>query len=81
MGDSVSVAIIKGLDEKTLTNPQSIRDYLTIIRDGFAAVDLIERRVDRNPDMTRLLFKYLKTVISDAGTLQKIDDTWTSIAM
>jgi hypothetical protein len=75
LGDSVSEAILKILDDQAVTSPETVRDFLPIIRDSFAEPRLISIEADRTPRVTLFLLDYLKQRVNDAQTQQDIQET------
>jgi hypothetical protein len=74
LGDSVSIALLKILDEQDLTNPKTVEAFLPLIRQSFSYPDIISPAINKKPKVTRFLLKYLQHSISDAKTLQDIKE-------
>lgn len=75
IGDGVSIALIKILDERDLDNPQIVSDFLPIIRDSFAQPQLISEEVNKKPKVTLVLLRYLRQNVSNAQTQKDIEET------
>ena len=75
MGDGVSIALIKILDEKDLTNPKIVKDALSIIVDGFEEPQLISLEMDTKPNATLLLLHHVGQNITDIDVQQEIQKT------
>jgi hypothetical protein len=75
LGDSVSIALLKILDEQDLTNPKTVEAFLPLIRQSFSYPDIISPAVNKKPNVTLFLLKYLRRSISDAKTLEDIEET------
>jgi hypothetical protein len=74
LGDGVSIAILKLLDDSALTNPETVRSLLPIVRDAFAAPQLISIEADKTPRVTLFLLNYLRLKVSDPETQRTIQD-------
>ena len=70
LGDRVSIALIKILNEKDLSNPEEIRKILPLIRGAFVAPQIITIPEDKNPAVTVLLLGHLGAIAQD-GVLRK----------
>jgi hypothetical protein len=70
LGDRVSIALIKILNEQDMRNPQKIREILPLIRTAFLAPQIIAAPEDKKPAVTLLLLNYLETNVQD-GLLKK----------
>jgi hypothetical protein len=75
LGDGVSIALIKALDERDLTDPATVRDFLPMIRDSFAEPRLIAVEEDRKPKVTLLLLNFLQRSVLDTPTQEAIGQT------
>ncbi len=75
LGDGVSIALLKILDQGHLVDPQTISDFLPIIRDAFDQPQLIMTEVDRQPKVTSFLLTYLQQNFSDPAVLENIRET------
>lgn len=75
LGDRVSIALIKLLDEEALRNGSEVGRYLPIIREAFSRPQLISHEEDRNPQVTLLLLRYLQAEVNDPTLRQEISDT------
>lgn len=65
LGDGVSVALLKLLDDSDFRNPQKVRDLLPIIRDAFSQPNSIAIEADKKPAVTIFLLNYIRVNISD----------------
>ncbi len=65
LGDGVSVALLKLLDDSDLRNPQRVREMLPIIRDAFSQPNSIAIEADKKPTVTIFLLNYIRLNISD----------------
>lgn len=75
LGDSVSIAILKILDEDELSRPEVVRDLLPIIRDAFEEPRLISIESDKSPRITMFLLDYVKMRIRDNQVSADIQET------
>lgn len=75
LGDGVSVALIKILEEGELVDPHTVSAFLPIIRDSFAEPAFIEREDNRRPKVTVVLLRYLSQNVSDAQAELDIQHT------
>jgi L-2-hydroxyglutarate oxidase LhgO len=60
LGDRVSIALLKILDDKDLRDPQTIKKILPLIRGAFIAPRAISIPEGRKPKVTFFLLRYLK---------------------
>src|SRR5215831_9079329 len=75
LGDGVSIALLKILSEQDLRNPKTVDAFLPLIRQSFSHPDIISPPINKKPQVTLFLLKYLQRSISDAKTLQEIKET------
>jgi hypothetical protein len=75
LGDGVSIAILKILDDSALTNPETVRDLLPIVRDAFAAPQFISIAANKTPKVTLFLLNYLRLKVSDPETQLAVQET------
>jgi hypothetical protein len=75
LGDGVSIALLKILDEQVLTNPKAIKNYLSIVRDAFEQPQFISIESDKQPKVTLFLLSRLQREIADPETRQEIQQT------
>jgi hypothetical protein len=75
LGDGVSVALLKILDQHELADAQKVRDILPIIRDSFAEPQFIAVEADKKPRITVFLLNYLLQNVSDTQVLHEIQET------
>ena len=74
-GDAVSVALLKILDERDLTEDRTIEAILDLIRQAFSSPKLISLEEDKKPKVTMFFLRSLQHSVSDAKTLQDIGQT------
>jgi hypothetical protein len=75
LGDGVSVAIMKILDQHALTNPETVRDFLPIVKDCFSQPQLISIAADKTPRVTLFLLDYVRQNVTDPQVQQEIQQT------
>ncbi len=75
LGDGVSVALLKLLDDSDLKNPEKVRDFLPIIRDAFGQPQSIAIEADKRPQVTTFLLNYVRQNISDTQVQSEIQQT------
>ena len=68
LGDRVSIALIKILNQQELMNPETIENYLPMIRDSFSHPENMSLESDRQPNVTALLLDHLLQNVSVAQT-------------
>jgi hypothetical protein len=72
LGDRVSIALLKILDEQALNNPQQIRKFLPLIRTAFLAPQIIAIAEDKKPAVTLFLLRYLEANVQDGNLKNEI---------
>ena len=65
LGDRVSVALLKLLPVQRLSDLETIRTFLPIIRDAFAETRFVSVKADKRPQVTLFLLDYLQQRIID----------------
>jgi len=55
LGDRVSVALLKILDERDLENPRTVKEFLPVIRDAFSQLESVAVPEDKEPKVTMFL--------------------------
>ncbi len=75
LGDRVSIALLKILDDTDLRNPVTVRGLLPIIRSSFSAPELVAIESDKKPRVTLLLLEHLEQNTDDAELRQEIQQT------
>ena len=75
LGDGVSIALLKVLDEKDLTNTKTVEACLQLIHDSFSYPPIISVGVNREPKVTMFLLNYLQRNISDTPMQRDIQET------
>lgn len=79
LGDGVSIALLKILDGRELTDPKTVQAFLPLIRQSFSYPDIISPAVNREPKVTLFLLKYLRLNVTDIQTGRDIEETITFI--
>ncbi|HEY3128882.1 MAG TPA: hypothetical protein VGL91_05450 [Acidobacteriota bacterium] len=74
LGDRVSIALLKILDEKALSDPRKLRRILPLIRGAFVRPEIVPIREDRKPKITLFLLRHLGKV-SDPAIQEQIIQT------
>lgn len=72
LGDKVSIALLKILDEQALSNPQQIRKFLPLIHTAFLAPQIITIAEDKKPAVTLFLLRYLEANAQDGNLKNEI---------
>lgn len=75
LGDGVSIALLKALNEQDLANPQTVRDFLPIIRDSFSHPELISLDMNKMPQVTLFLLGHLLRESADTAEREEIQQT------
>lgn len=75
LGDGVSIALIKILDQGDLINPKTVKDILPIVVDGFDEPKLIALKANAKPGVTLLLLDYLRKNVRDVELQRDIEKT------
>jgi hypothetical protein len=75
LGDLVSVAILKILNEEDLTDSVKIRNFLPLVREAFEHPEFISRESDRKPRITLFLLNHIQQHISDKQVEEDIRQT------
>jgi len=75
LGDGVSIALLKTLDAKELSNPVTILQFLPIIRDSFSEPKFIAIASNKKPQVTLFFLESLKPRISDSQALAGVAET------
>jgi hypothetical protein len=75
LGDGVSIALLKILEESDLKNFERVRDLLPIVRDSFSQPQFISIEADKKPKVTLLLLDHLRQNIADAQVQSDILQT------
>jgi hypothetical protein len=76
LGDRVSIALLKILEEKDFQNPQTVRSSLQLIRHSFLFPKLISIPIDRELKVTLVLLTHVGTEVKDPGLKE---ETWKLI--
>jgi hypothetical protein len=75
LGDRMSIAIVKILDEQDLKNPGNVSSFLPLIRTSFSNPQFVSIESDKEPKVTFLLLQYLRQNVEDAQVQQEIEQT------
>jgi hypothetical protein len=75
LGDGVSIAILKLLDDEALSNPETVREFLPIIQDAFRSPQFISIGADRTLRVTLFLLNHLREKVTDVKAIQQIQET------
>lgn len=75
LGDGVSIALLKILDEQDLRNPTNVENFLPLIRESFSYPSIISIDVNKKPQVTLFLLAYLQRNVSDPRTRRDIRQT------
>lgn len=65
LGDRLAIAIIKLHDPEELKDPEKVRRFLPLLKGAFAHPDLIQRALDKEPQVTLILLVYLSRETPD----------------
>jgi hypothetical protein len=75
LGDRVSIALLKLLNEHDLENPETVKSFLPVIRDAFDQMESISVGEDKEPKVTLFLLSALDRKIGDPEAQQEIRQT------
>ncbi len=75
LGDGVSIALLKILDERDLVDPKTVQTFLPLIRESFSYPPIIALGVNKQPKVTVFLLKYLDQNVFDTQTRREVRDT------
>jgi hypothetical protein len=75
LGDGVSIALLKILEDHDLKDPKTIQACLPLIHDSFSFPPIISMRVNKKPKVTLFLLRHMQQSISDAQTQRDIQET------
>ncbi len=75
LGDGVSIALLKIVDEKDLSNTKTVEACLQLIQDSFSYPPIISVGVNREPKVTMFLLNYLQRNVSDMQMQRNIQET------
>jgi hypothetical protein len=75
LGDGASVAALKILEPEKLTEPDTTKAYLKVVRTAFSHPELISIQEDRDPKVTLFLLGWLKERIKSKDLNQAIQET------
>ena len=66
LGDRVSIALLKILDENDFKDSQKVSSILPLIKESFLRPELIAVKEDRNPKVTLFLLRKIESETKDA---------------
>jgi hypothetical protein len=75
LGDGTSVAVLKTVSPKDLTNPEVVKAYLQVIRIAFSEPKWTVCAEDKTPEVTLFLLDYLREKVQTKGLQDQIDST------
>ncbi len=75
LGDGISIALLKIMDEQDLTDPKIVEASLSLIRLSFSYPKIISLEVDKKPKVTLFLLKHMDRNAFDTQTRQHIQET------
>jgi hypothetical protein len=75
LGDGVSIALLKLLDEGAITDPEKVESFLPLIHHSFSYPAGISMAANKEPRVTLFLLKHLERDITEPGTKQHIRET------
>jgi hypothetical protein len=75
LGDGVSIALLKILEDQDLKDPKTIQACLSLVHDSFSYPPIISIHINKKPKVTMFLLNYLKQNASDPQTKQDIEKT------
>lgn len=75
LGDGASIAILKGLSERELLDPQTLKSLLPIIHDAFSEPQFISLDLNKQPQITILLLNHLLSRAANPAERQEIQRT------
>jgi hypothetical protein len=75
LGDGVSIAVLKIVDAKDMTNVKTIEGILQIVHDSFSYPPIISVGVNKKPKVTLFLLSYLQRNVADTQTQREIEQT------
>jgi hypothetical protein len=75
LGDGISIALTKILDEQQMLDPETLGAILPMIREAFSQPELIVIKANRQPQITLLLLDHIRQKASEARVRDQIDGT------
>ena len=75
LGDGTSIALLKIVDEKDITDTKIVEGILQVIRDSFSYPPIISLGVNKKPKVTMFLLNYLQRSVSDPQTQRDVQET------
>jgi hypothetical protein len=79
LGDAVSVALIKILDDHEMLDTKNLRVVLPMIRDAFSQPASITIDANRKAQVTLLLLDHIRQGVNDSQTLADVEGTATFV--
>jgi len=75
LGDGVSIALLKILEERDLKDPKTIKAFLHLIRQSFSGPSIISVELNKKPKVTLFLLKYVEQAVSDSELKREVRET------
>lgn len=75
LGDGVSVALIKILDQQEILDPKTLPVVMAMIREAFSNPSLISIEENKKPQITLMLLDQLRSKLRDQQMNAEIDET------
>jgi hypothetical protein len=75
LGDACSIALLKILDQRDLTDAKKINVTLVLIHEAFRYPESIQKQEDKQPKVTLFLLNYLLEKMQDHDTQRSIQET------
>jgi len=72
LGDRVSIALLKILEEKDFQSPQTVKSVLQLIRHSFLFPQLISIPADKEPRVTLFLLTHMENELKDPASKEQI---------
>ncbi len=80
LGDGVSIALLKILEDQDLKDHKTVQACLSLIHDSFSYPPIISITVNRKPKVTMFLLNHLKQNATDPQMKQDIEKTIQYVA-
>jgi hypothetical protein len=74
-GDLTAIALTKIYGEAELLDPKTVTSMLPIIKQSFSQPQFISDDIDRKPNITLILLRYLQQNVPDAQVQRDIEET------
>jgi len=75
LGDGISIALLKIMEEQNFTDPKTVEASLSLIRLSFSYPQIISLEADKKPKVTLFLLKHLDQNVFDSQTKRDIQET------